>query len=48
MKKQLISLSRLGKQSVVLLVDALSILLAVWLAYSIRLDRLHEIGRAHV
>jgi FlaA1/EpsC-like NDP-sugar epimerase len=41
MKKQLISLSRLGKQSVVLLVDAFSILLAVWLAYSIRLDRLH-------
>jgi FlaA1/EpsC-like NDP-sugar epimerase len=41
MKKQLVSLSRLGKQSVVLLVDAFSILLAVWLAYSIRLDRLH-------
>jgi len=41
MKKQLLSLSRLGKQSVVLLVDAFSILLAVWLAYSIRLDRLH-------
>jgi FlaA1/EpsC-like NDP-sugar epimerase len=41
MKNQLISLSRLGKQSIVLLVDAFSILLAVWLAYSIRLDRLH-------
>jgi FlaA1/EpsC-like NDP-sugar epimerase len=41
MKKQLISLSRLGKQAIVLLVDAFSILFAVWLAYSIRLDRLH-------
>jgi FlaA1/EpsC-like NDP-sugar epimerase len=41
MKKQLISLPRLGKQSLVLLVDAFSIALAVWLAYSIRLDRLH-------
>ena len=41
MKKQLISLPRLGKQSIVLLVDAFSITLAVWLAYSIRLDRLH-------
>jgi FlaA1/EpsC-like NDP-sugar epimerase len=41
MKKQLISLPRLGKQSLVLLVDAFSISLAVWLAYSIRLDRLH-------
>ncbi len=41
MKKQLISLPRLGKQSIVLLVDVFSIALAVWLAYSIRLDRLH-------
>jgi FlaA1/EpsC-like NDP-sugar epimerase len=41
MKKQLISLPRLGKQSLVLLVDAFSIVLAVWLAYSIRLDQLH-------
>jgi FlaA1/EpsC-like NDP-sugar epimerase len=41
MKKQLISLPRLGKQSIVLLVDSFSIALAVWLAYSIRLDRLH-------
>ncbi len=41
MKKYLISLPRLGKQSLVLLVDAFSITLAVWLAYSIRLDRLH-------
>jgi FlaA1/EpsC-like NDP-sugar epimerase len=41
MKKQLISLPRLGKQSLVLLVDAFSIALAVWLAFSIRLDRLH-------
>jgi FlaA1/EpsC-like NDP-sugar epimerase len=41
MKKQLISLPRLGKQSLVLLVDAFSIALAVWFAFSIRLDRLH-------
>jgi FlaA1/EpsC-like NDP-sugar epimerase len=41
MKKQLITLPRLAKQSLVLLVDAFSIALAVWLAYSIRLDRLH-------
>ena len=41
MKKQLISLPRLGKQSLVLMGDAFSIALAVWLAYSIRLDQLH-------
>jgi FlaA1/EpsC-like NDP-sugar epimerase len=41
MKNQLISLPRFGKQVLVLLVDAFSIALAVWLAYSIRLDRLH-------
>lgn len=41
MKKQLISLPRFGKQLLVLSVDALSTILAVWLAYSIRLDRLH-------
>jgi FlaA1/EpsC-like NDP-sugar epimerase len=41
MKKQLISLPRLGKQSLVLLVDAFSIALAVWLAFSILFDRLH-------
>ncbi len=41
MKYQLISLPRLGKQSLVLLVDVFSIAFAVWLAYSIRLDRLH-------
>jgi FlaA1/EpsC-like NDP-sugar epimerase len=41
MKKQLISLPRLAKQSLVFLVDALLITLAVWLAFSIRLDRLH-------
>jgi FlaA1/EpsC-like NDP-sugar epimerase len=41
MKKQLISLPRLGKQSLALLADTISIILAVWLAYSIRLDRLH-------
>ncbi len=44
MKKQLISLPRLGKQSLVFLVDAFSIALAVWLAFSIRLDRLHFPG----
>ena len=41
MKKQLISLPRLGKQSLVILVDAFLISLAVWLSFSIRLDRLH-------
>jgi FlaA1/EpsC-like NDP-sugar epimerase len=41
MKKQLISLPRLWKQSIVLFLDVFSIILAVWLAYSIRLDRLH-------
>jgi FlaA1/EpsC-like NDP-sugar epimerase len=41
MKKQLISLPRLGKQSLVILVDILLISLAVWLAFSIRLDQLH-------
>jgi FlaA1/EpsC-like NDP-sugar epimerase len=40
MKSQLISLPRLGKQSLVLLVDALLIILAVWLSFFIRLDRL--------
>jgi FlaA1/EpsC-like NDP-sugar epimerase len=44
MKKQLISLPRLGKQSLVIFVDAFLICLAVWLAYSIRLDRLHLPG----
>jgi FlaA1/EpsC-like NDP-sugar epimerase len=44
MKKQIISLSRLGKQSIVFLIDTFSITLAVWLAYSIRLDRLHFPG----
>jgi FlaA1/EpsC-like NDP-sugar epimerase len=41
MKKKLISLPRIGKQSLVILVDAFSISLAVWLSFSIRLDRLH-------
>lgn len=41
MKKYLISLSRLGKQSLVLLTDTFSIVLSVWLSYSIRLDQLH-------
>lgn len=42
MKSKLISLPRLGKQSIVLIVDAFTITLAVWLAYSIRLDKLHS------
>lgn len=41
MKKQLISLSRLNKQLLVLLIDSFSIVLSVWGAYSIRLDQLH-------
>uniref|UniRef100_UPI0040477644 nucleoside-diphosphate sugar epimerase/dehydratase n=1 Tax=Polynucleobacter sp. TaxID=2029855 RepID=UPI0040477644 len=41
MKQHLISLPRLGKQTLVFLVDAFLIFLAVWLAFSIRLDRLH-------
>lgn len=41
MKKQLLSLPRIGKQSLVFIVDTLLISLAVWLAFSIRLDRLH-------
>ncbi len=41
MKKKLLSLSRSGKQSLVLLVDILLILLSVWFTFSIRLDRLH-------
>ncbi len=41
MKKQLITLPRLGKQSLVILVDAFLISLAVWLSFSIRLDHLH-------
>lgn len=41
MKKQLISLPRLGKQSLVILVDIFLISLALWLAFSIRLDQLH-------
>jgi FlaA1/EpsC-like NDP-sugar epimerase len=44
MKKKLISLPRLGKQSLVILVDAFLISLAVWLSFSIRLDRLHFPG----
>jgi FlaA1/EpsC-like NDP-sugar epimerase len=44
MKKQLISLPRLGKQSLVILVDIFLISLAVWLAFSIRLDQLHFPG----
>lgn len=41
MKKQLISLPRSGKQSLVILVDTILISLAVWLSFSIRLDRWH-------
>jgi FlaA1/EpsC-like NDP-sugar epimerase len=41
MKKQLISLPRFGKQLLVFVVDAFLISLAVWLAFSIRLERFH-------
>jgi FlaA1/EpsC-like NDP-sugar epimerase len=41
MKNQLLSLPRLGKQSIVILLDIFLISLAVWLAFSIRLDQLH-------
>jgi FlaA1/EpsC-like NDP-sugar epimerase len=46
MKTYLISLPRFGKQSIAMAVDILSIIFAVWLAYSIRLERFHyPIGR---
>jgi FlaA1/EpsC-like NDP-sugar epimerase len=46
MKTYLISLPRFGKQSIAMAVDVLSIIFAVWLAYSIRLERFHyPIGR---
>lgn len=48
MKKQLLSLPRIGKQSLVFIVDTLLISLAVWLAFSIRLDRLHFPIRAEL
>ncbi len=48
MKKQLISLPRIGKQSLVFIVDTFLISLAVWLAFSIRLDRLHFPVRAEI
>ncbi len=41
MKKYLITLPRLSKQLLVVFTDTFSIVLAVWLSYSIRLDRLH-------
>jgi FlaA1/EpsC-like NDP-sugar epimerase len=41
MKKQLISLPRFGKQLLVLVVDTFLISLAVWLAFSVRLERFH-------
>ena len=41
MIKQLISLSRSTKQLIAVSVDILSIIFAVWLAYSIRLERFH-------
>jgi FlaA1/EpsC-like NDP-sugar epimerase len=46
MKTHLISLPRFGKQSIAMAIDILSIIFAVWLAYSIRLERFHyPIGR---
>jgi FlaA1/EpsC-like NDP-sugar epimerase len=41
MKTYLISLSRFSKQLIAIAVDTLSIIFAVWLAYSIRLGRFH-------
>lgn len=41
MKKKIISLPRLTKQLLVFVVDAFSVILAAWLAFSIRLDRFH-------
>lgn len=46
MKTYLISLPRFSKQLIAMAVDILSIIFAVWLAYSIRLERFHyPIGR---
>lgn len=41
MKTHLISLPRIQKQLLVIVVDVISILLSVWLAYSLRLETLH-------
>ncbi len=41
MKKQLISLPRLSKQLLVIIVDVFLIFLSIWFAYLIRLERLH-------
>lgn len=41
MKTYLISLPRISKQLIAIAVDILSIIFAVWLAYSIRLERFH-------
>ena len=41
MKTYLISLPRFSKQLIAMAVDILSIIFAVWLAYSIRLERFH-------
>jgi FlaA1/EpsC-like NDP-sugar epimerase len=41
MKTYLISLPRISKQLIAMAVDVLSIIFAVWLAYSIRLERFH-------
>jgi FlaA1/EpsC-like NDP-sugar epimerase len=41
MKTYLISLPRFSKQLIAMAVDSLSIIFAVWLAYSIRLERFH-------
>ncbi len=46
MKTYLVSLPRFSKQLVAMAVDILSIIFAVWLAYSVRLERFHyPIGR---
>ena len=46
MKTYLTSLPRISKQLIAIAVDILSIIFAVWLAYSIRLERFHyPIGR---
>jgi FlaA1/EpsC-like NDP-sugar epimerase len=46
MKTYLISLPRFGKQLIAMTVDVLSIIFAVWAAYSLRLERFHyPIGR---
>jgi FlaA1/EpsC-like NDP-sugar epimerase len=41
MKNRLISLPRFQKQFLAIIVDAFSIILSVWIAFSLRLERLH-------